>query len=99
MKIIKITDMVSGVIYQTNGNIIEKTFSKSNISLKDMQNIVKGHIEFVYLLKDNLVMVVNEQGKIMGLPFNAKATKLVKECNIKDIIVGDVLVINQNLIK
>ncbi len=90
--------MVSGVIYQADGNVIEKTFSKSNISLKDMQNIVKGYIEFLYL-KNDLIMVVNEEGKINSLPVNIKATRLVQESGINDIIVGDVLVINKNLIQ
>ena len=44
-------------------------------------------------------MVVNEEGKIIGLPYNVKATQLMQENNIKDIIVGDVLVINKNLIQ
>jgi hypothetical protein len=94
-----LNDMVKGVVYKSNGNVEERVFSKKNVTLKEMQEIVGGYIEFVYLLKDNLVMVVNEEGKITGLPFNAKATQLVKECNINDIIVGDVLVINQSLIK
>jgi len=94
-----LNDMVKVVVYKSNGNVEERVFSKKNVTLKEMQEIVGGYIEFVYLLKDNLVMVVNEDGKITGLPFNAKATQLVKECNINDIIVGDVLVINQSLIK
>lgn len=98
MEIIKITDMVSGLIYQTDGNVIEKAFSKKNITLKDMQNIVKGYVEFLYL-KDDLIMVVNEEGKINSLPVNVKATRLVQESGINDLIVGDVLVVNKNLIK
>lgn len=94
-----LNDMVKGVVYKSNGKVEDRVFSKKNVTLKEMQEIVGGYIEFVYLLKDNLVMVVNEEGKITGLPFNAKATQLVKECNINDIIVGDVLVINQSLIK
>lgn len=94
-----LSDMEKGTIYRSNGQIEERIFSKKNATLKEMQEVVGGYIEFVYLLKDNLVMVVNEEGKITGLPFNAKATQLVKECNINDIIVGDVLVINQSLIK
>lgn len=91
-------DMVKGTVYKSNGKIEDKSFSKKNITLKEMQEVVGGYIEFLYL-KDNLVMVVNEEGKIVGLPFNARATQLIKENNINDIIVGDVLVINQNLIK
>ena len=91
--------MVKGVVYKSNGSVEDRVFSKKNVTLKEMQEIVGGYIEFIYLRKDNLVMVVNEEGKITGLPFNAKATQLVKECNINDIIVGDVLIVNQSLIK
>lgn len=90
--------MKTGKIYRTNGNIEDKSFKKKNVTLKEMQEVVGGYIEFLYL-KDNLVMVVNEDGKIVDLPFNAKATELIKENNINDNIVGDVLVINKNLIQ
>ena len=93
-----LTDMVKGTIYKSNGKIEDKSFSKKNITLKEMQEVVGGYIEFLYL-KDNLVMVVNEEGKIVGLPYNLNATQLVQENNIQDIIVGDVLVINRNLIQ
>jgi hypothetical protein len=93
-----LNDMVKGTVYKSNGKIEDKSFSKKNITLKEMQEVVGGYIEFLYL-KDNLVMVVNEEGKMVGLPFNARATQLIKENNINDIIVGDVLVINKNLIQ
>lgn len=91
-------DMVKGTVYKSNGKIEDKSFSKKNITLKEMQEVVGGYIEFLYL-KDNLVMVVNEEGKMVGLPYNVNATQLVQENNIQDIIVGDVLVINRNLIQ
>ena len=93
-----LNDMVKGTVYKSNGKIEDKSFSKKNITLKEMQEVVGGYIEFLYL-KDNLVMVVNEEGKIVGLPYNLNATQLVQENNIQDIIVGDVLVINRNLIQ
>ena len=93
-----LNDMIKGTVYKSNGKIEDKSFSKKNITLKDMQEVVGGNIEFLYL-KDNLVMVVNEDGKMIGLPYNPKATLLVQENNINDIIVGDVLVVNQKLIK
>ena len=93
-----LNDMVKGTVYKSNGKIEDKSLSKKNITLKEMQEVVGGYIEFLYL-KDNLVMVVNEEGKMIGLPFNARATQLIKENNINDIIVGDVLVINKNLIQ
>ena len=91
-------NMSKGTIYKSNGEVQERTFSKENISLREMQEVVGGYIEFLYL-KNNLVMIVNEEGKIIGLPFNANASQLLKDNNINDVIVGDVLVVNQNLIK
>jgi hypothetical protein len=93
-----LTDMVKGTVYKSNGKIEDKSFSKKNVTLKEMQEVVGGYIEFLYL-KNNLVMIVNEEGKMIGLPYNPKATLLVQENNINDIIVGDVLVVNQKLIK
>ncbi len=92
------TDMVTGNIYKSNGKIEKKSFSKKNVTLKEMQDVVGGYIEFIYL-KNDLIMVVNEDGKINGLPFNANATLLVQENNIDDYIAGDVLVVNKDLIK
>jgi hypothetical protein len=93
-----LTDMVKGTVYKSNGKIEDKSFSKKNVTLKEMQEVVGGYIEFLYL-KNNLVMIVNEEGKMIGLPYNPKATLLVQENNINEIIVGDVLVVNQKLIK
>ena len=93
-----LSDMETGTIYRTNGKVEDKSFSKKNVTLKEMQEVVGGYIEFLYL-KNNLVMIVNEEGKMIGLPYNPKATLLVQENNINDIIVGDVLVVNQKLIK
>ena len=51
-------------------------------SLTEMQEIVDGHIEPVRVLRGDLpalthtYMVVNEEGGLFGLPYNAEATKL-----------------------
>ena len=38
--------------------------------LKDMQEIVGGHIEAIYPFKEQVAIIANEEGKILGLPFN-----------------------------
>lgn len=38
-------------------------------SLESMNKIVGGYIEIVYI-KDNIILVCNEEGKLKGLPFN-----------------------------
>ena len=59
-----------------------------------LQEIVGGYIEIVFT-KDDQLMVVNDEGKLNGLPINEEATKLVGY----DLIVGDVLVCASSQIK
>ena len=51
--------------------------------LEDLQKIVGGYIETVSLLS-NMVLIVNEEGKLMGLPYNFGTHD--------DILVGTVIV-------
>lgn len=57
-------------------------------TLEEMQAFVGGYIEIVYL-DDGRMMILNEEGKLNGLPINDKATALFSP---HDEIVGDVLV-------
>jgi hypothetical protein len=56
---------------------------------------VGGYIECIYL-KDGKVLVVNEDGKMLGLPENQKATSIIIEQGRYDFIVGDALLIDYN---
>ncbi len=85
-----------GVKVLANGKCEVVTFKKPFVSLKEMQEVVNGYIEFVYL-PDNLIMVVNEEGKINRLPVNSNATKMYAPI-LDDVIVGDVLLIDQKYI-
>ena len=38
--------------------------------LKAMQEIVGGRIEAIYPFKEQVAIIANEEGKILGLPFN-----------------------------
>ena len=89
------TEQKQAFIYQANGEIIPVT-PKNNVSftLKEMQDIVGGYIEIVYL-KDGRIMVLNEEGKLNDLNPNSEATKLYTH----DYIVGDVLVTPKNFVK
>ncbi len=80
---------------------------KKGFSLKELQAIVGGSIEIVKC-KDGKLMVINEEGKLDGLPVNRKATGLYIYGSLDpeawdkgtgDQIVGDVLVATSNLIK
>lgn len=72
-------------------------FSGNMVTLKEMQDCVKGYIEFVRIL-DNKIMVVNEEGKIDGLEFNISATLFLQNNGISHIIVGDVLIIDSKFV-
>jgi hypothetical protein len=85
-----------GVKVYSNGKTEIVTFEKDFVSLKEMQDAVNGYIEFVYL-PDNIIMVVNEEGKINRLPVNSNATKMYAPI-INDVIVGDVLIIDSKYI-
>lgn len=68
----------------------------SKLSLEDMQGLVGGYIEHVgiHVTIDGVLykhLIVNEEGKLDGLPVNAKATEIVNFIGIADIIVGDVI--------
>lgn len=67
-----------------------------DFKLAELQGMVNGNIEIVYL-NDNIIMVINEEGKLLNLPINHTATCLYQMCRgIKDVIVGDVLLCRNN---
>lgn len=78
-------------LIKTNGEEVEVTpKNKKHFSLEELQSFVGGYIELTETT-DGRRMVVNEEGKLSGLPFNAKATQLFVGRNY-DSIVGDALV-------
>lgn len=72
----------------------------TDFTLEEMQAIVGGDIELVFL-NETEIMVVNEEGKINDLAYNPAATRIFKENHpsVSDYIVGDVLVCNDEQIK
>jgi len=69
-------------------------------SLNELQSIVEGYIEMVYL-KDpkGWLMILNEEGKIHELPINNIATELWNKTNNNDYIAGNVLVCKMSQMK
>lgn len=83
-------------IYKTSGDIIPTSPENGqDFSLKELKAVVEGYIEIVHL-KDGRLMVVNEEGKLLGLPVNHNASNLV---DWRDVIVGNVLVCDSKEIK
>lgn len=51
----------------------------TDFSLEELQSIVGGYIEVIWLdkfLGDEYIMVVNEEGKLLGLPSNHEASSI-----------------------
>jgi len=62
-------------IIQPDGKRLPFEFS-GKPTLESMQNVVGGLIEFIRL-PDKTVLVANEEGLCLGLPFNQEATFIV----------------------
>jgi len=91
--------MKASIIYLPGGIKNEvKPKNGKYFKLKELQTIVGGYIECVYL-KDDMTMVVNEDGKLNGLPYNDLATKIMYKNGFFDVIVGPALVCPSKLIK
>lgn|GEM_PF-123191 len=72
----------------------------TDFTLEEMQAIVGGDIELVYL-NDTEIMVVNEEGKNNSLNLNHEATRVFRKNypDSDDYIVGNVLVCDDEQIK
>ena len=51
-------------------------------TLKEMQEFVEGYIELI-ALPDGRDMIINEEGKITGLPENIEATIIFRNKNLR----------------
>jgi len=83
---------------KSNGSEVElKPENGKHFSLKELQGCVDGFIEIVES-SDGRLIVLNEEGKLKGLPVNQKASTLYKYAG-HDVIVGDVLICNKKEIR
>lgn len=70
----------------------------SHFDLEELQQIVGGYIEALSL--DNGWMILNEDGKYQGLPYNKKATDVAAyRLGSGDYIAGNVLICDTNQFK
>lgn len=62
--------------------------------LNDYQSVVGGWIESVATPSGDFSMYVNEEGKMMGLPLNRRATEMVASMLFQgDFIAGDAVIV------
>lgn len=73
------------VVLKSNGMRVDAKID----SLKQMQELVGGYVEFVYL--NDKVLIVNEEGLLYGLPRNNQATEIAGHP-----IVGDAILCGVN---
>lgn len=87
-------------IIKANGEEIETSPMNGNdFKLEELQSIVGGYIEIVWL-PNGKIMVINEEGKLMNLPENVNATKIYHSTfGYNDLIVGDVLLCDSNQVE
>ena len=79
------------VVLMASGRLRAAVRAGDAFSLEELQKYVGGLIEVVPL-DGHTVMVVNEEGKLNGLPVNRAATDIYETFNhIGDFIVGDVV--------
>jgi hypothetical protein len=64
-------------------------------TLDELQELVGGYIELLGVPSKDRVLVVNEDGRLKGLPLNKNATDLYQ----RDIIVGDAVITMKELIE
>lgn len=76
------------VVLKSNGMRVDAKID----SLKQMQELVGGYVEFVYL--NDKVLIVNEEGLLYGLPRNNQATEIAGHPIVGDAILCGVNEIN-----
>jgi len=82
------------------------TDSKDEPTLKSAQEFVGGYVEGVPFPNGDY-LIVNEEGKLMGLDVNEKATKLWRDTfdndnfitGRKDFVVGNAILIKKDALK
>ncbi len=82
-------------IYKANGEVLDiEPKNGKNFELKESQAIVGGLIEVIELDDPEMsLMVINEEGKLMDLDLNEKATAIFRKNYItSDYIVGDAII-------
>jgi len=76
-------------LIKTDGSIVNDV---SVDTLQQQQKLVDGYIEYVY--KEDKVFIVNEEGLLRSMDFNAKASEMSGRP-----LVGDVVVAYQSELK
>ena len=81
-------------LIKASGTEIEVHPKGQHFTLEELQSIVEGYIEMITIDKE-FSMILNEERKLMCLPYNEKATRIYHKVRYTDdVIVGNVLICN-----
>jgi hypothetical protein len=85
---------MTAIFYQVTGEKIPVTPQDGKaFSLAELQAFVGGYIQKLPVRGSDCMMVINERGKLEGLPINLLATAMMKDVlRPGDCIVGNALV-------
>lgn len=92
---------MTAAIFHADGRVsTPRPRNGATFSLEELQSIVGGYIQIIDVDPDR-VLVMNEAGKLQGLPPNPAATKLARLAGIapEDFVVGDVLVCPSRMVR
>lgn len=92
------------LLYKADFTVEEiKPANRRHFKLEEMQKYVGGLIQIITLEGDGLeekLLVVNDEGKLIDLPFNLFATvEWIKYYGETDFVVGDVIICDPSLIR
>lgn len=96
----KVSNIMAQILYASGDVKNVEPQNGTDFQLNELKKIVGGYIEIVYL-SDKQIMVVNEEGKLIGLPFNILATEAYRMATQpnNETIVGDVLICDVGQVK
>jgi len=79
------------ILIGTDGKATDIAFSND---LETLQKLVEGYIEF-FRFDDGSALIVNEEGKLRGMPLNVGATGLATIKKRPETIVGPALFVSK----
>jgi len=80
-------------VIRTGGLIsIEELSNDDQHQLSEIQNIIGGYMEPLFFPGERLLLLVNEEGKLQGLPYNCS----VLNNDVLIQLVGNIILVGQN---
>lgn len=83
-------------LIRSSGERLDLIPANDLFECEELQRAVGGYIDML-TLPDSSVLVFNDDGKLIGLPYNEEATRLARLAGImpSDYVVGDVVLCSE----